>query len=145
MNPKELEIAITGVVGEMTEQEKEGSGYYDYYDEYAGLNLFYHVLAGTGSHLIAPNDEMPFELSSHSPYTIKLAFGTFERIEKTEKYDESGDLDEELVFKFSYVDGSDPVYYRKYGALDSWEGGVWDGGLEEVKQVEKTIKVWEKI
>lgn len=135
MSTRELERAIEDILGRNEEDDDE------YYDDYTGANAFYHVLAGTQQHgdTYSYIKELPKGLSKTVKGWKIDGLGEFILVEKEDKYNESGDLDEKMVFSFNNK------FYAKNGALDSWEGGLWDGIIREVSKVEKTITVWEDV
>lgn len=64
-------------------------------------------------------------------------FGKIEWVETDSFYDEVNHL--KLVFKVG------DRFFRKHGYYDSWDGGAWDGTLEEVRPREQMITVYEAI
>ncbi|QIN94157.1 hypothetical protein PP459_gp076 [Streptomyces phage Wakanda] len=65
-------------------------------------------------------------------------FGRVKWVETDTDYDEGRQLNA-LVFTVG------DRFFRKHGYYDSWEGGAWDGGLEEVRPREKMITVYEAV
>lgn len=133
MNARDLERKLVEILGEGEEEGEE------YYDEYTGINAFYHILANAAPY---PDylkwDDEKFPRGGES-ITIP-GLGVFKAVDyKVEFMAESGDADANVIFEF---EGN---FYQKHGYLDSYEGGVWDGMLTQVKPVEKTITVWESL
>ena len=141
MSGRQLEDALIETLGEGQEQG------YEYYGDYEAIDAFWHLLAGTQT-LHDPSAKwssgqiksVPTAMTVVKDGTIDVSgLGRFTRVEKNSLYNESGDLDEELVFEFN------GRHFQKNGALDSWEGGLWDGGLFEVKPVEVKVTEWQKV
>lgn len=89
-------------------------------------------------------------LGSTAPVEV-TGLGTFTKVTSDEDYNESGDIDLSLVFKFKPAVPQETLFddysektFRITANLDSWLGGPWNEDLHEVKQVEKTIIVWER-
>ncbi len=133
MSPKQIERALEEILGE-TEEE---SGH-DYYEEYTGINGFYHLLANSGGYAV---DQVKLELPKKDGGLLVEGLGVFTKVEKTEEnfstYEKS--WDDFLVFEFG------GRTFRIQGHLDSYDGGVWDGMLHEVTPVYKQIRVWERV
>lgn len=69
---------------------------------------------------------------------IQTEFGSVKRFSTETDYDDGR---EERVIIF----GVDGRYFRKTGYYDSWGDIEWDGELIEVKPVEKTFIVYERL
>lgn len=130
----DLERALTDAVG--VSNEEDG---YEWYEEYTGLNGFYHLLAGTGHGTANRVGELTTVHKNGDSVTVD-GLGVFSLMKYSEEnfdtYEKS--WDNFLVFEF------EGRYFRVQGWLDSHAGGVWDGSLHEVRPVEKTITVWEE-
>lgn len=131
MNAYELEQALVSALGECTDNP-----YNEWWSEYTGPNGFYHLLAGTGWDVRIQPD---FVKNGDTVTVPGLGDFTFVEImnENLDTYEQSWDT--VLVFEFG------GKHYRVHGRLDSHQGGVYEGRLQEVVPVEKTITVWEKI
>lgn len=110
---------------------EDNEGYYG--QEVGGVSGFYHQLAGT-----------------HEPIDVE-GIGRFTKVEYDTPYNEMGDIDAVLVFKYepkveqpTLFEGNGVVYYRTTGDLDSWQGGYFNEHLVEVKPVEVTKIEWVK-
>ena len=130
---RDVERELTRVVGESTEEDG-----WEWYEEYTGLNGFYHLLANTGSG--SNNCVAALETVRKNGNSVTVdGVGTFTLVQYSEEnfdtYEKS--WDNFLVFEF------ENRYFRVKGYLDSHAGGLWDGRLHEVEPVEKTITVWE--
>ena len=132
MTARKLEQKLEEILGSNEEN------YGDYYNDYSGLNGFYHTLAGTDLNYSEKTQEYDTSKVNGKVVINVPGLGNFTAIDKiTEFMAESGDADSEVVFLYN------GEHYRKQGYLDSYEGGYWDGRLEKVRPVEKTIIVWE--
>jgi len=80
--------------------------------------------------LWAPYKEIP---------TQSTPYGTIEYVTHSDDGYDDGRIDRSVVFRIG------DRYFRKSGYYDSWEGGDWDGELEEVRPREKMITVYEAI
>lgn len=113
MTGRELREQLTNIFGE----GEEIPGDRDYWGNSTGINEFFRNL-------------------SHGSLITVANLGDFENVEYFSPYNESGDIDAELIFKF------DNRYWKVSGYLDSWEGGCWDSGPVEVFPQAKTIREW---
>lgn len=131
MNAFELEQALVKAVGDTKED-----AYEEWWSEYTGLNGFYHLLAGEDNYT---TNKVNAKKVSDGVVEVK-GLGIFRRVETLiENFDTyEPTWDNVLIFEH------DGKTYRVEGHLDSHNGGVWNGRLEEVKPVEKTVTVWEK-
>ena len=124
MNGYNLEQALLSAVGET--QEDYG---YEWYEQYTGLNGFYHLLSGVD----VSTDNLVEGAKVVTDGVVEVdGLGTFKRVDVFESnfdtYEKS--WDNFLVFEFN------GHLYRVQGSLDSHMGGIWDGRLEEVEPVE---------
>lgn len=71
--------------------------------------------------------------------TKETPFGVIEYVAHFEDGYDEGQVARSVVFKIG------DRHFRKSGYYDSWEGGAWDGELEEVRPREKMITVYEAI
>lgn len=128
---RELEAALISKVGET--EEDDG---WEWYETVTGLNGFYHLLAGTGR-----DSTNMVGLEKTGNVVNVPGLGEFTFVEATEDnfdtYEKS--WDNHLVFQFN------GKTYRVHGRLDSHDGGIWDGRLQEVEPVEKVITVWRTV
>jgi hypothetical protein len=123
---QELEQALIDATGEWDDDR-----YDEYWEEYTGINGFYHLLAGTDHN--TENNVTGAERVSDGLVEVD-GLGTFTRVETLETnfdtYEKS--WDNFLVFKHK------DELFRVQGYLDSWGQGAWDGRLEKVEPVEVT-------
>lgn len=126
---EELENAILQIIGDYDDDRGGGYGIY------SGADAFFHTLADT-----------PGSQSTSDKFTSVNAgqdidvpgLGRFHRVDVKSDYDEEGDLDCVLTFKFA------DRYFQKIAYLDSWSGGTWGQyGLKEVKPRTETVVIYD--
>lgn len=139
VTPRVLENALVDVLGNISKSE------YDYYDEYTGLNGFYHLLAGTGPDVTNKTADNASVSGNYRQGVRVDGVGFFEKIESGEENFDTHEKtwDNFLVFRFT-PHNADAQYFRITGSLDSWDGGAWDGRLTEVQSAQKTITYWKE-
>lgn len=138
MSGPQLEAALREILGDSGPDT-------ECYSDYTGLNGFYHVLAGTYNNGYSKKvDEEPlYKVNTDEDGRVVITIpglGDFVAIEHSVEFmAKTGDADSNIVFALNNR------YFRKQGYLDSYEGGYWDGRLEEVRPVDRTVTFWESI